>query len=117
VEERADIELVALARGGDKDAFGLLAERYQPLARRFAMRLVTNAVLAQDLAQEAMLQAYLSLNHLRDPARFRAWLCGIVSNVCRSHIRDRRVDFFSLEAMAGGLQFDAVPFSGTAATP
>jgi RNA polymerase sigma factor (sigma-70 family) len=117
VEEITDIDLVALARNGDKDAFGLLAERYQMMAHRFAMRLVTNADLAHELAQEAMLQAYLSLDHLRDPARFKAWLFGIVSNVCRSHLRDRRVAFFSLEAMAGGLQFDAMPFSGTAPTP
>jgi RNA polymerase sigma factor (sigma-70 family) len=117
VEDRADIELVVLARSGDKDAFGLLAERYQMLAHRFATRLITDADLAQELAQEAMLQAYLSLDHLRDPARFRAWLCGIVANVCRSHLRDRRVAFFSLEAMAGGLQFDAVPLSGMDPTP
>jgi RNA polymerase sigma factor (sigma-70 family) len=117
VEERRDIELVALARKGDKDAFDLLAERHQMTALRFAMRLVRNVDLAQELAQEAMLQAYLSLDRLRDPARFKAWLCGIVSNVCRSHLRDQKVAYFSLEAMAGGLQFDAVPFSGVAATP
>lgn len=117
VEKKADTELVALARNGDKDAFGLLAERYQMMAHRFAMRLVTNADLAQELAQEAMLQAYLSLDHLRDPARFKAWLCGIVTNVCRSHLRERRVAFFSLEAMAGGLRFDAVAFSGIGPTP
>lgn len=117
VEKKADTELVALARNGDKDAFGLLAERYQMMAHRFATRLVTNADLAQELAQEAMLQAYLSLDHLRDPARFKAWLCGIVTNVCRSHLRERRVAFFSLEAMAGGLRFDAVAFSGIGPTP
>jgi len=117
VEEKTDTELVTLARNGDKDAFGLLAKRYQMMAHRFATRIVTNADLAQELVQEAMLQAYLSLDHLRDPARFKAWLFGIVSNVCKSHLRDRRVNFFSLEAMAGGLRLDAVPFSGMAPTP
>jgi len=117
VEERTDIELVALARKGDKGAFALLAQRYEMIAQRFAMRLVTKEDCAQDLAQEAMLQAYLSLDHLRDPARFKSWLCGIVLNVCRSHLRDRKVVFFSLEAMAGGLQFDAVPLSSMAVTP
>ena len=116
MEERTDIELVTLARRGDKDAFGLLVKRYQMLALRFAMRLVAKEDDAQDLVQEAMLQAYLSLNHLRDSARFKGWLCGVVLNVCRSHLRDRKVAFFSLEAMAGGLQFDAVPFFSPAAT-
>ena len=57
VDERTDIELVTLAREGDKDAFGLLAQRYQMIARRLAMRLVLNQDCAQELTQEAILQA------------------------------------------------------------
>jgi RNA polymerase sigma factor (sigma-70 family) len=115
--EKTDIELVALARTGDKDAFGLLAQRYQVIARRFATRLLGESESAPDLVQEAMLQAYLSLARLRDPARFKSWLCGIVLNVCRSHLRDRKVAFFSLEAIIGGLQFYPAPFSAAVATP
>ncbi|UCB43334.1 MAG: bifunctional nuclease family protein [Dehalococcoidales bacterium] len=115
--EETDIELVSLARSGDKDAFGLLAQRYQMTARRFAMRLVGKEDSAQELAQEAMLQAYLSLDRLRDPARFKSWLCGIVLNVCRSHLRDREIAFFSLEAIMGGLQFYAVPLFGMPVNP
>ena len=117
MEEKTDIELVALARQGDKDAFGLLTQRYQVIARRFALRFIGNEDGAQDLAQEAMLQAYLSLEHLRDPARFKSWLCGIVLNVCRSHLRDRKVVFFSLEAIIGGLNFYPAPFSTWEVTP
>ncbi len=117
MEERTDIQLVELARQGDKDAFGLLAQRYQMLARRFAMRLIADEDSARELAQEAMLQAYLSLDRLRDPARFKSWLCGIVLNVCRSHLRDREITFFSLEAIMGGLQFYAVPLFSVPVTP
>jgi len=117
LEEKTDIELVVMARQGDKDAFGLLAERYQMLARRFAMRLVADDDAAQELAQESMLQAYLSLGSLRNPARFKSWLCGIVLNVCRSHLRDRKIAFFSLEAIIGGLHFFPAPFSATVVTP
>lgn len=117
MDERTDIELVALARKGNKDAFGLLAQRYQMIAQRFAMRLVAKEDCAQELAQEAILQAYLSLDHLRDPTRFKGWLCGIVLNVYKSHLRDRKIAFLSLESIAGGLQFNIIPFSGMAATP
>jgi hypothetical protein len=34
--------------------------------------------IAQELVQEAFLQAYLSLDRLRDDDRFQSWLCGIV---------------------------------------
>ncbi|MBN1176785.1 MAG: bifunctional nuclease family protein [Dehalococcoidales bacterium] len=114
--EKTDIELVELARQGDKDAFGVLAKRYQLTARRFAMRLVANEDSVQELAQEAMLQAYLSLSRLRDPARFKSWLCGIVLNVCRSHLRDRKIDFFSLEAIMEGLHYYPTPLYETPAT-
>lgn len=117
MEEKTDIELVTLARKGNKDAFGVLAQRYQMTAQRFAMRLVTKEDSAQELAQEAMLQAYLSLDQLREPARFRSWLCGIVVNVCRSHLRDRKIVFFSLEAMIGGMQLYAIPFFNMPTTP
>ncbi len=117
LEEKTDSELVGLARQGDKNAFGLLAERYQMMSRRFAMRLVANEDIAQELAQEAILQAYLSLDRLRDPSRFKSWLCGIVLNVSRSHLRDRKIAFFSLEAIMSGLQFFPAPFSSLVLTP
>ena len=111
-EETRDAELVALARSGSKEAFGRLVERYQDMAYHIALGMVASEDIAQELAQEAVLQAYLSLNHLRDEAAFKSWLYGIVLNVCRSYIRDQKTVFFSLEDLAGGLQFSAIPFSG-----
>ena len=84
---------------------------------RIAIGMVANEDVAQDLVQEAMLQAYLCLDRLQDDKRFQNWLYGIVLNVCRSHIRDRKPVFFSLEAIAGGLHFDAIPFTGVAPDP
>ena len=117
VVERTDAQLVVLARSGDKDAFGQLIERYQSMAKRIAIAMVANENVVQDLVQEAMLQAYLCLGHLKDDRHFKNWLYGIVLNVCRSHIRDRKAVFFSLEAIAGGLHFDAIPFAGVAPDP
>jgi RNA polymerase sigma factor (sigma-70 family) len=117
VEEKTDIELVEMAQEGDKEAFGCLVQRYQMIVQRFARRLVSNTDLAQELTQEALLQAYLSLSHLQDPGSFRSWLCGIVLNVCRSYMRDQKSAFFSLEALAGGLSFDALPVSVSEINP
>lgn len=116
---RTDAELVALARSGSKEAFGELIERYQSMAKRIAIGMVANEDSAQDLVQEAMLQAYLCLDRLQDSRRFQSWLYGIVLNVCRSYIRDTsaRAVFFSLEAIAGGLHFDAIPLAGVTPDP
>ena len=103
---KADSELVALARSGDKDAFGQLIERYQQMVRRIALGMVAQEEIARELAQEALLQAYLSLDHLRDISRFKSWLYGIVLNVCRSYIRDQKENPYSLEALMGGMYRD-----------
>ena len=64
--DRTDSELISLVRGGNKRAFGDLIERHQARARRVALSMVPNEAAAQELVQEALLQAYLSLDRLRD---------------------------------------------------
>lgn len=79
-----------LARQGDREAFGCLIERYQALARRITLRMILAEEAAQDLVQEAMLQAYLSLKDLRNEDSFRSWLYGIVLNVSKSYLREEK---------------------------
>ncbi len=110
MKEKSDAELVALAREGNKEAFGYLVERYQAMVERIAQGMVGSVFIAQELAQEAILQGYLSLDHLRDDARFASWLYGIALNVCRSYLRAQKADLFSLEALIGGMSVDAASF-------
>jgi RNA polymerase sigma factor (sigma-70 family) len=114
---KADSELVALARSGDKDAFGQLIERYQQMVRHIALGMVAHEEIARELAQEAILQAYLSLDHLRDISRFKSWLYGIVLNVCRSYIRDQKINPYSLEAMMGGMYRDMLYYPSPVIDP
>ncbi|HRW09036.1 MAG TPA: DUF151 domain-containing protein [Caldilineaceae bacterium] len=93
MEDSDDRELVLAAGAGDKGAFGELADRHSERARRVAMRMVGSDDIARELVQEALLQAYLGLATLREPAYFGAWLIGIVQNVCRAYLRaQRRLD-------------------------
>lgn len=103
MSERSDLELISLSKQGNKAAFGLLVSRYQPMAQRFAVRVIGNEDLAQELVQDAMLQAHLSLEKLNDPTRFKSWLYGILLNLCRNDLRRRKVICFSLETMIGNL--------------
>ena len=106
MEEKPDTHLVALAKDGDKSAFARLAERYASTAERIAVRLAGDPDVGRELANEALLQAYLSLDRLRDATRFGSWLYGIVLNVWRSHIRARGQQTLSLEALYGGVRLD-----------
>jgi RNA polymerase sigma factor (sigma-70 family) len=92
---------VERARAGDKGAFGELLTRHRPLAYHLAWRLLDDAAEAEDVTQEACLQAFLGLSGLRDPERFGAWLAGIALNLARMRLRARR-DMVSLEDWDGG---------------
>lgn len=94
MEEKTDTALVMAARNGDKEAFGTLVQRYETATRRYALRLTGDNEWASELVQEATLQAYLSLEHLRDPGRFRSWLCGIVRNIHHDHLRESHNSVF-----------------------
>ena len=100
----SDTALFLSARSGDKDAFCSLLERHRPMLLALCRRILRDAGLAEDAAQEAALQAMLGLDHLRRPDRFGAWLAGIGLNVCRGWLRDRSRDYWSWEAMHGGWQ-------------
>jgi RNA polymerase sigma factor (sigma-70 family) len=108
MDTRTDDQLVRAARSNDKAAFGLLIERYMSMVQHIAQRMVRDIDIAHELAQEAVLQAFLSLADLRSEERFRSWLYGISLNVCRTYIRSQRTDIYSLDAMLGGVYYDAI---------
>jgi RNA polymerase sigma factor (sigma-70 family) len=115
-DARTDAELVIAARAGDKEAFGQLVERHLLLARRVAVGMTGNREIAWELAQEAVLQAYLALDTLRTPERFQHWLYGIVRNLCQSYLRSQKTATFALDTIADVL--DKQPFlSGTNGDP
>jgi RNA polymerase sigma factor (sigma-70 family) len=96
-----DASLVAQALAGEKSAFGPLIDRHRPGAMRLALRMLSNSADAEDVVQEALLQAFLCLRDLRDQERFGAWLLGIVVNLCRMRLRARH-DAYTLEDWYGG---------------
>lgn len=94
-----DGELVTLARLGSRAAFGVLIERHRESALSFILRIVADESAARDLMQEATLQAWLSIGSLRSEDAFRAWLCGIALNLCRSHFRKGAARHLSYDSL------------------
>ncbi len=97
----SDKTLVERAVRGDRAAFGAVFERYWPLLLRFARRLVGDA--GEDVVQEALLRAYLTLPVLRKPRSLRAWLYGITLNTCREHQRAEHNRMRRLAEVYGGM--------------
>lgn len=72
------VRLVALARTGDRAAFGRLLEGHLTAARRVALAAVGQHSDADEAVQEASVAAWKRLGALHDPAAFRGWFLRIV---------------------------------------
>lgn len=93
-----DEELVAMSKAGDIKAFEELVCRYERKIYTIAYRMMGNYEDANDLAQEAFLRAFQSINTFRGESSFSTWLCRIVTNVCRDELRKRyRISIESLD--------------------
>jgi RNA polymerase sigma factor (sigma-70 family) len=68
----------------------LVAERARIVG--LCTTLTGNASVAEDLAQEVMLEAWRSVERLRDTERFSHWLSGIARNVCLRWMRKQERD-------------------------
>jgi RNA polymerase sigma-70 factor, ECF subfamily len=86
--------LVRAAVEGNRSSFEQLVEIHQGGIFRMVYARVQSRTDAEDLVQEVFLKAYGSLNALRDPGLFKAWLYRIAVNKVRDF--RRRQKFASL---------------------
>ncbi len=92
---------MALARAGDDAAFTELVRRRQGWLRNLLRRLCRDAALADDLAQESLLQAWRMLPSLRSPAAFGSWLRQLAVSLWLQRVRRRGVEMARGSAPAG----------------
>jgi RNA polymerase sigma-70 factor, ECF subfamily len=86
--EKTDEELLASAREGDEEAFGLFVRRHAETVHRWMARAVGESD-ADDATQEVFLKAYRGLASFRGEAPPRAWLASIADNAVKNRYRSR----------------------------
>ena len=79
--------LVERVLSGDGEAFGEIVQQYNTLMLRTAYLIVRDHDLAEDAVQDALIQAWQHLAHLRSADALRPWLMRIVVNQCISFKR------------------------------
>ena len=94
--------LVRKAREGDTAAFAEIIRRYQNLVFATAFQILRDRSLAEDVAQEAFVKAFQSLQDLRTDSSFPGWLRKITRNLALASKKEQR-RFGALEE-AGILQ-------------
>jgi RNA polymerase sigma-70 factor (ECF subfamily) len=77
-----DRRLALALRDGRPEAFEPFAERFGPLILNFGRRMCGHRDDAEEVMQETLLKAFLSLKDLRDPAALRTWVYRVAANAC-----------------------------------
>ncbi len=68
------INLVRLAREGDRNAFGELVREFEPTVFSIVVRRLRNQAEAAEVTQEVFLRAFRKIGQLQEPERFMGWL-------------------------------------------
>jgi RNA polymerase sigma-70 factor (ECF subfamily) len=91
--------LVAAAQDGDRDAFGELATRFEPMVYAIALRRLGNHAEAQELCQEVLVKAMQKIEQLKIAAAFAGWLRSITVRMAINR-QVRRAPLVSTEPQA-----------------
>jgi RNA polymerase sigma-70 factor (ECF subfamily) len=86
-DEREEGQDVELARGGDREAFGRLYDRYAQRIYRFVAYRVRDDDTALDLTGDVFFRALAAMPRYRPRERFAAWLYRIARNAAIDHVR------------------------------
>ena len=84
-----ELEIVIKVRSGDANAFEALVLEHEKKVYNLALRMVGNEEDARDMAQEAFIRAFSSLDSFRGDSKFSVWLYRLTSNVCIDLLRSR----------------------------
>jgi RNA polymerase sigma-70 factor (ECF subfamily) len=85
-----DASLISATLAGDTNAFGRLVRKYQDRLFTTMVHVTGRAEEAEDVVQEAFVQAFLKLENFQGRSAFYTWLYRIAFNVSASRRRKRR---------------------------
>ena len=95
--QKDDVQLIHDILAGDHTAFTTLVEKYQKSVHALAWQKIEDFHHAQEITQDAFLQAYQNLSTLRDPNLFAGWLYVIANRLCIDWLRKQKPEMQSLE--------------------
>ena len=92
--------LIYRAQTGDERAFADLMRAYHAFVYAIVIRFVDNSHDAEEVMQDAFLNAYQGLRQLEDTTKFKSWLAEITRNCARQWLRKQRGETVSLDEVS-----------------
>jgi RNA polymerase sigma-70 factor, ECF subfamily len=88
-EDALESQAIAAVKGGDRNAYDYLVTKYMKRVMSVAWGIVRNAADAEDLAQEAFVKAFQSMDRFRSGEPFGPWIFRIVTNLSLDVMKHR----------------------------
>ncbi len=90
VKKLSDEELVTRVRQSNQELYVEVVRRYQAPLFRYAVTLVHDVDIAQDIVQDALIKAFTNLRSFNTKKKFSSWLYRITHNQAMDHFRSQR---------------------------
>jgi RNA polymerase sigma-70 factor (ECF subfamily) len=104
-EADVDWEVVKRVQAGEVAAFDGLVKKYRERIYSVIYHLTSNRDDAADLAQDAFIKAFQSINRFQGKSSFFTWLYRIAVNATYTHLRKSKLrSFFSLDDVKEGAE-------------
>lgn len=84
-----DINIINLVKEGDKRAFDILVVKYQDRLVYSVFKYCKDLDLSQDIAQEAFVKAYRSIDKFRGDSSFYTWIYRIAINTAKNYFSNK----------------------------
>lgn len=83
--------------GGDLNAFGQLIQKHEKYAYTLAFRILKNQEDAEEVAQDAFMKVYYSLNSFEGKSKFTTWLYKIIYHEALGRLRKSKKTLINLD--------------------
>ncbi|MFD2572428.1 RNA polymerase sigma factor [Spirosoma soli] len=91
-------ELVKRCQQGERRAQYELYQQYVKAMYNVCLRILNHEAEAEDVLQEAFMDAFNHINSFRGQSTFGAWLKQIVVNRAINHLRSRRLELVDIDS-------------------
>jgi RNA polymerase sigma-70 factor (ECF subfamily) len=99
----ADADLVAAALRGNQDAYRQLVDRYSHAVFNLIVRMVRDAGVAEELAQDSFVKAFGALKSFDPAYKFSSWMLRIAHNTAIDSLRRLKLPTVSIDIDTPGI--------------
>ena len=90
-----EVKLLKQCQKGKLQAFEAIVTNYQDLVCAITYSATADVQQSEELAHQTFINAWKNLSQLKDPSRFRSWLCAIARNNIRNFINKNKRDIIA----------------------